>query len=58
MQNNSFENTSIYENDPEGLIVPYRLVSRTDKEVITEKYMKLRKSSYGYIVRLGIPERR
>lgn len=58
MKSNPFENTSIYENDIEGLIIPYQLVSRTDREVIEAKYMKLRKTSYGYIVRLGIPETR
>lgn len=58
MISNSFDNIVIYENDPEGLIIPYRLVSRTDREVIEAKYMRLRKASYGYIVRLGISSKR
>lgn len=47
-----------YENDIEGFIMPYKLCSRTDVELMKEKYFKLRKISYGYIVRLGIAERR
>lgn len=54
--NNPFSGQQ-YINDPEGLILPYKLVGRTDLEVLTEKYNRLRKSSYGYIVRLGIPEK-
>lgn len=56
MNYSPFESGLIYENDIEGLIIPYQLISRTDREVIEAKYMKLRKSSYSYIVRLGISE--
>lgn len=44
----------MYENDPEGIILPYKLVSRTDLELLEDKYKKLIKSSYRYIVRLGV----
>lgn len=47
----------VYINDPEGLIIPYKLCGRTDLETLTDKYNRLRKSFYGYIVRLGIPEK-
>lgn len=54
--NKEFEQNQ-YVNDLEGLIIPYKLVGKIDKEVLTEKYNRLRKSTYGYIVRLGIPEK-
>lgn len=47
-----------YENDLDDFQLPYRLQSRTDLEVMTNKYNRLRKSSYGYIVRLGIADKR
>lgn len=54
MPSNPFTPNLEYENDPEGLVLPYKLTSRTDLELIEDKYKKLVKSSYGYIVRLGI----
>lgn len=57
--NISLINSNIqYENNIEDFQLSYRLQSRTDIEVMTLKYNRLRKSSYGYIVRLGIPDRR
>lgn len=41
-------------NDPDDFKLPYQLQSKTDKEVMMFKYNKLRKSTYGYIIRLGI----
>ncbi|PIG90815.1 hypothetical protein CSQ79_24520 [Gloeocapsopsis sp. IPPAS B-1203] len=55
--NNPFSN-QIYENDPDGFLMPYKLVGKTDLEVMKHKYMRLRKASYGYIVRLGIAEKK
>lgn len=55
---NPFGSRVIYENDPDDFRLPYRLQSRTDIEVMTEKYSRLRKFSYGYVVRLGIPDKR
>lgn len=43
-----------YESDMEDFKLPYQLQSRTDREVMEDKYKKLNKVSYGYIVRLGI----
>ncbi len=54
MNDNPFKSGLVYENDPEGLILPYKLVSRTDLEVLEDRYRKLGKYSYGCIVRLGI----
>lgn len=57
MYHNPFTPSQQYENDPLGLVLPYKLVSRTDKAVLTAKYQQLRKASRGTIVRLGIPEK-
>lgn len=46
------------ENDPDDFQMPYRLYGKTDLEVMAHKYDRLRKSSYGYIVRLGIADNR
>ncbi|AFZ31633.1 hypothetical protein Glo7428_3146 [Gloeocapsa sp. PCC 7428] len=56
--NNPFDRRQVYENDPDGFLMPYKLASKTDLEVMNEKYMRLRKASYGCIVRLGIPEKK
>lgn len=45
-----------YENDPEDFQIPYSLYGKTDLEVMSYKYDRLRKTSYGYIVRLGLPD--
>lgn len=54
MEANPFQSGVIYENDPEDFIIPYKLYGKIDEEVLKAKYTKLRKASYGYIVRLGI----
>jgi hypothetical protein len=58
MNVNLFASTALFSNDIEDFKLPYKLTSKTDKEVMQDKYMKLRKTTYGYIVRLGIPENR
>ena len=55
MINNPFT-PSTYENDLEGFAMPYKLYGQVDEQVMKNRYMKLRKSSYGYIVRLGIAQ--
>lgn len=57
MGNNPFNENVVYANDPEGLIIPYKLCGRTDLEIMTAKYNRLRKASHGLFIRLGIPER-
>lgn len=47
-----------FENDPDDFQIPYRLCGSTDKDVMTNKYNRLRKTSYAYIVRLGIADSR
>lgn len=54
MNSNPFAPNTAYVNDLEDFKLPYRLVSKTDEEIMKDKYIKLRKSSDGYIVRLGI----
>lgn len=54
MNNNPFKPNIRYENDPEGLVIPYKWITKTDKEVLEDRYQKLTKGSYSYIVRLGI----
>lgn len=54
MSHNPFDPKVTYENDMEDFKLPYRLQSKTDLEVMTDKYSRLRKSTYGSIVRLGI----
>lgn len=51
---NPFTPGLTYENNPEGMIFPYKLVSRTDYEIMEDLYKRLNKSTYGYIVRLGL----
>jgi len=43
-----------YENDMEDFKLPYKLQSKTDLEVMKDKYKKLIKSTYAYVVRLGL----
>lgn len=57
MNFNPFQSGLVYENDIEGLVIPYKLQGKIDLEIMTQKYIRLRKTSYGYIVRLGIPSR-
>lgn len=47
-----------FENDPDDFQIPYRLYGNTDLEVMAYKYNRLRKTSYAYIVRLGLPSKR
>lgn len=54
MITNPFSSNLFYENDPEGFIMPYKLQGRIDTEIMLDKYNRLKKTSYGYIVRLGI----
>jgi len=54
MNVNPFDSNTRYENDMDDFKLPYQLQSKTDLEVMSVKYMRLRKSSYKYIVRLGI----
>lgn len=58
MNINLLESKKIHENDPEDFQMPYRLYGRTDLEVIAHRYDRLRKTSYGYIIRLGLPDNR
>ena len=58
MLHNPFDSSLVFENDPEDFKLPYQLQSRCDVEVMQVRYNKLRKASYGYLVRLGIPEPR
>lgn len=55
MNVNPFAPKVFFVNDIEDFKLPYSLASRTDQEVMTDRYMRLRKSTHGYIVRLGIP---
>ncbi len=52
MLKNPFADLS-YVNDTEDLKVPYRFCGKTDREVTIYRYLKLKKSSHGYIIRLG-----
>lgn len=55
MNINPFKNSSgSFESDLEDFKSPYKLQSKTDIEVMQQKYMKLTKSTYGYIIRTGI----
>lgn len=54
MNYNPFDSKIVYQNDPDDFKLPYRLQSRTDTEVMMDKYNRLRKATRGYIVRLGI----
>lgn len=51
---NPFDGTARYENDLNDFYLPYTLQSKTDVEVMKRRYQNLTKSTYGYIVRLGI----
>lgn len=51
-----FSNEILYENDLEGFAMPYRFYGQVDEQNMKARYMALRKSSYGYIVRLGIAQ--
>lgn len=55
---NPFLSNIVFVNDLDDFKLPYRLQSRTDLEAMTDKYNRLRKSSQGYIVRLGIADKR
>ncbi len=54
MIDNPFASNILYENDPEGFIIPYKLSGKNDTDMMMNKYSKLKKISRGYIVRLGI----
>lgn len=56
MLHNPFDADNQYENNLEGLVLPYRLVSRTDREIFEDKFRKRRKASSGIYIRLGIAE--
>lgn len=43
-----------YESDLEDFKLPYKLQSKTDVEVMKDRYKKLIKSTYGYVVRTGL----
>ena len=58
MNFNALKTDLAAENDPDDFQMPYRLYGKTDLEVMAHKYDRLRKSSYGYIVRLGIADNR
>lgn len=47
-------NLIVYENDLEDFKLPYKLQSKTDIEVMQCRYENLTKTTYGYIVRLGL----
>lgn len=53
MNGNPFE-PQAYINDPDDFSLPYKYSGRDDTEVMFRKYQNLQKTSYGYIVRLGI----
>ena len=53
-----FLSNIVFVNDLDDFKLPYRLQSRTDLENMTDKYNRIRKSSQGYIIRLGIAEKR
>ena len=54
MQTNPFDTTQQYVVDMEDYKLPYRLISKTDDEVMKRKYQGLTKSTHKYVVRLGI----
>ncbi len=54
MNHNPFDGSVRYENNLEDFKLPYILQSRTDLEVMRRRYQELTKSTYGYIIRLGI----
>lgn len=49
---NPFESGINIVNDMDDFKMPYRLVSRTDLEIMTRKYQELSNRGYGLIVRL------
>lgn len=51
---NPFDDSVRYENNLDDFKLPYTLQSRTDIEVMKRRYREKTKSTYGYIVRLGI----
>lgn len=55
MNINLLQANTEYINNPDDFKMPYKLYGPVDLEVMLEKYNRLRKASYGYIVRLGIP---
>lgn len=57
MSVNPYPSEPIYQNHPDGFLMPYRRYGREDLEVMYEKYQRLNKYSYGYIVRVGLPQK-
>lgn len=57
MRINPFNMDTQYFNDLDDFKMPYALYTKTDYEVMMRRYQGLTKSTYGYIVRLGIPHR-
>lgn len=54
MNVNLFQTGITYVNDPDDFRIPYKIQGKIDREIMMDKYGRLRKASYGYIVRLGI----
>lgn len=54
MLKNPFEPGLNHINDMEDLKVPYRFYGKVDRETTIYRYLKLKKSSHGYVIRLGL----
>ena len=50
---NPFTPNTIYVNDADDFKMPYSLYGSVDREIMLYRYLKLKKSSHGYIIRLG-----
>lgn len=46
-----------YINDPKGFVTPYKLCGKVDREILEDRYFKLKKSTHGPFVRLGTPSK-
>lgn len=53
MLKNPFEPNLKSLNDPEDFKIPYLFYGGVDRENMLYRYLKLKKSSHGYIIRLG-----
>ena len=53
MQYQSIDVRPSFENDTVDYYLPYKLVFKTDNEIMLDRYKKLVKVSYGPVIRLG-----
>lgn len=50
---NPFDRNLVEVNDPDDFVMPYKIYGNTDYENMLDRYMKLKKVSSGYKIRLG-----